>query len=429
MISVVLYGRNDNYGYNLHKRAALSLNCIAEVLKRPTDEIIFVDYNTPDDFPTFPEAIIDTLTDTARRMLRILRVRPSVHERFRAKTRLVAIEPVARNVGVRRSRPENRWVLSTNTDMIFVPRKGNSISDLVEDLPNGFYHAPRIEIPETLWESLDRRDAEGIIAKVREWGSTLHLNEIVLGAETIRYDAPGDFQLIERQDLFDIHGFNEDMLLGWHVDSNIAKRLHLKYGAVGDIGEQLFGYHCDHTRQITPMHSHARTQNDPSTFIDLVTNPELPMQADTWGCANDEIEEVNLSQGMSRIFVKALEEAIGAPLAEPVIASYTGEYYNKVDYDPRHVMPFLADLFAASPRNSKVAWFGGRLDTLVMFVKVWTKLGRTGKIYCDNKVPPEFRGLDLGVEFVPSRILFEHADAFIFDFAPARDMAGELLPR
>ena len=57
MISVVVYGRNDNYGYNLHKRAAISLNCIAEVLDGHSDEIIFVDYNTPDDYPTFPEAI------------------------------------------------------------------------------------------------------------------------------------------------------------------------------------------------------------------------------------------------------------------------------------------------------------------------------------------------------------------------------------
>ena len=76
MISVILYGRNDNYGYNLHKRAALSFNCISEVLD-PSDEIIFVDYNTPDDFPTFPEAIFDTLTEKARALLRILRVRPT----------------------------------------------------------------------------------------------------------------------------------------------------------------------------------------------------------------------------------------------------------------------------------------------------------------------------------------------------------------
>src|SRR5579863_5714178 len=105
MISVVLYGRNDNYGYNLHKRAALSFNCIAEVLTDPSDEILFVDYNTPDDFPTFPEAIQDTLTDRARNLLRIFRVRPRIHERFKAKTPLLALEPVARNVAIRRSSP------------------------------------------------------------------------------------------------------------------------------------------------------------------------------------------------------------------------------------------------------------------------------------------------------------------------------------
>ncbi len=57
MISTILYGRNDSHGYNLHKRVAISLNCIAHVLDDPNDEIIFVDYNTPDDMPTFVEAI------------------------------------------------------------------------------------------------------------------------------------------------------------------------------------------------------------------------------------------------------------------------------------------------------------------------------------------------------------------------------------
>ena len=57
MISIVLYGRNDSYGYNLHKRAALSLNCMAELLSDKDDEILFVDYNTPNDYPTFPEIL------------------------------------------------------------------------------------------------------------------------------------------------------------------------------------------------------------------------------------------------------------------------------------------------------------------------------------------------------------------------------------
>lgn len=110
MISVVLYGRND-YGSDLHKRAALSLNCTAEVLTDPSDEILFVDYNTPDVFPTLPEAIQDTLTERARDLLRVLRVRPRTHDRFRSKTPLMVLESLARNVAVRRSSQTSRWIL------------------------------------------------------------------------------------------------------------------------------------------------------------------------------------------------------------------------------------------------------------------------------------------------------------------------------
>src|SRR5215203_2982232 len=153
MISIVLYGRNDNYGYNLGKRGAIGLNCMAQVLTEDEDEILFVDYNTPDDFPTFPEAIADTLTKKAKKRLRILRVRPEHHAAFATKTHLPVLEPIARNVAIRRSNPANRWVLSTNTEMIFVPRVGNSLSKIVTDLPPGFYAIPRFELPETLWES------------------------------------------------------------------------------------------------------------------------------------------------------------------------------------------------------------------------------------------------------------------------------------
>ena len=424
MISVVLYGRNDNYGYNLHKRAALSFNCIAEVLTEQTDEIIFVDYNTPNDFPTFPEAIQDTLTERARELLRILRVRPSIHERYKSKTGLVAIEPVARNIGVRRSRAQNRWILSTNTDMIFVPAKSDGISRMVSDLPKGFYHAPRIEIPETLWESFDRKDPKGVIGKIKIWGGALHLNEIVLGAETILYDAPGDFQLIEREDLFAYNGFNEEMLLGWHVNSNIAKRLFLKYGKVGDLGGDLFGYHCDHTRQITPMHSHTRTENSTRTFIDLVTKSDLPAQVDVWGCPNDTIEEVTLHGSQSSVYIKALEDSIGAPMPEPTVVRYQNVTYDKTDYDPRHVMPFLVDLFAASPRDLSVGWYGGRSDTLDMFAKAWANVGMKGAIYCDEMLRDDLNYPGLGVKFVAAEAMFRQPDAFIFDFGAARDQNG-----
>jgi len=414
-ISIVLYGRNDTYGYNLHKRAALSLNCMAEVLTDSSDEILFVDYNTPDDFPTFPEAIQDTLTARARDILRILRVRPSIHQRFKSKTHLVALEPIARNVAVRRTNSANRWVLSTNTDMIFVPRSGDSLSKIVQNLVPGFYHAPRIEIPEVLWESLDRHASAEIIATVRDWGSTLHLNEIVLGAEFILYDGPGDFQLLLRDDLFANHGFHEEMLLGWHVDSNIAKRMFLKYGSIGDLGPKVYGYHCDHTRQVTPAHSHTRLQNDWRRFCHEVDRPDVPEQADTWGCANDTIEEVRLVSNPASIYVHALVEAIGTPLAEPQITKYSHETYDKSDYDSRHMVPFLADQFVSMPRSCSLAWYGAGVDMLARFATVWEQLGFTGNILVD---PALVQQHDVARVILPELASerCDKVDAFVFDF-------------
>src|SRR5580658_5299779 len=109
MISVILYGRNDSHGYNLHKRAAISINCIAELLSGQDDEILFVDYNTPNDLPTFIEAIYDTLTGRAKTLLRVFRVRPQLHARLVERTHLTALEPHSRNIAIRRSNARNRW--------------------------------------------------------------------------------------------------------------------------------------------------------------------------------------------------------------------------------------------------------------------------------------------------------------------------------
>ena len=126
------------------------------------------------------------------------------------------------------------------------------------------------------------------------------------------YDGPGDFQLLLRDDLFENHGFNEGMLLGWHVDLNIAERMRLKYGKVGDLGQQVYGYHCDHTRQVTLMHSHARVQNDWRLWCDAVETSGIPEQAETWGCANDAIEEVRLAADPLAAYMRAHREASGS---------------------------------------------------------------------------------------------------------------------
>src|SRR4029077_2920807 len=98
------------------------------------------------------------------------------------------------------------------------------------DLPDGQYILPRFELPEPLWESFPRSNPIQIMRDCEELGRKLHLNEISVTHPYMRFDAPGDFQLVPRQALFDINGLDERMIHGWHVDSNLCKRLFVLYG-------------------------------------------------------------------------------------------------------------------------------------------------------------------------------------------------------
>jgi hypothetical protein len=377
MLSVILYGRNDSHGYNLHKRAAISLNAIAELLSDPDDEILFVDYNTPSDLPTFVEAISDTLTEKAIARLKVLRVRPDVHrDRFAPRTHLLALEPIARNVAIRRSNPANKWILSTNTDMIFCPREaGADLTSITRGLADGFYHLPRFELPEGLWETLDRKDAPRLIEAARDWGKRFHLNEIVLADRDNVYDAPGDFQLFLRQDLFDIDGFHEEMILGWHLDANMAKRMRLLRGKVSSALDHLVGYHCDHTRMSSPYHRGDRTENDQVRFDDMVTTPQVPEQRNTWGLPDVAVESFRLGEASGARYFRGLQSTIPEPLEGFLQTQYLLTDFGRLEYPADHVLPYLLDLVAAMPMDTRIGYVGVRADTWDMFASGWGAMG------------------------------------------------------
>jgi hypothetical protein len=414
MISVILYGRNDNHGYNLHKRAAISLNAIAHLLNDPADEIVFVDYNTPDDLPTFPEAIGDTLTAQAIEKLRILRVRPSVHqERYAAKTHLNALEPIARNVAIRRSNPANRWVLSTNTDMIFVPRKpGHDLTTAIGGLEDGYYHLPRFELPEGLWETLDRKDAEGMIAAAKEWGERFYLNEIIASGSDNLFDGPGDFQLFLREDLFRIGGFHEEMIRGWHLDANVARRMRILRGKVSSALDELVGYHCDHTRQATAYHKADRVENSAAIFVDNIYEAQVRDQADSWGLPEVQVEELKLGQASGARYLRALEAAVPGRLEGFLKAEYVPEAYGRLGYEPSHVLPYLLDLVSCIPSESRIGYVGARRDMFQAFATAWTAMGATEPVLVSDTAP-WLAGV--GGKAVPLQDWMDQTDLFIFE--------------
>ena len=425
MISVIVYGRNDSYGYNLHKRAAISLNCIAEVLTDSTDEILFVDCNTPNGMPTFPEAIADTLTPKARQLLRIYRLRPELYDKHKKDSPLKALEPLSRNIALRRSHPSNRWILSTNTDMVFVMRdSAETLSDVAARLPDGFFELPRFEVPGALWESVDRQEPRKIIADFAKWGQRLHLNVAVTSRPDIRFDGPGDFQLMLREQIFSIHGFNEDMVLGWHVDSNLCRRLYLLNGRTESLLDDVFAYHCDHTRQITPLHdSTHRTENDGNRFVHDVHSPYLPQQQASWGLPHDRVEEIRMTEDCRSKYNRSLESLLPGMLAPVASDSYTEEFYDQSQvYDNLHVFPYLADYLHDLPRSNTIGYFGANIDLLGLLGKFLAQNDYRGTILTDDTLLASTdlsanRKLSKHYRRVDTESILAQSDIFIFDIA------------
>jgi hypothetical protein len=433
MLSLVVYGRNDNHGYNLHKRVALSINCFSELLTHRDDEIIFVDYNTPDEHPSLIETIQDTLTEKARQLVRVIRAYPSVHKGYAGKTPFPVVEAIARNIGFRRTNPANKWVLSTNTDMILVPRNLNySLNDILDTLEDGFYLLPRFELPEALWEQVDRSRPDDVIKKVRQWGKDFAINEVI-NRPLVRYDAPGDFQLALRRDLFALSGMDERMLLGnVHVDSNLCRRMELLRGELKTLVGELFGYHCAHTRTATMVHGRNKVSNDFERFVREVKDWRLLEQDSKWGEPQGEIEEVVLPrQGISKI-ERVLGKVI-SPMEIPFEEIHWGnDRRESFRYSVDHMLPYLASTLVPLPKKYSLGIVPSRPDVVVKVLRLWSELDFRGTIGIRRE---DLRRISevcsLGDWPLAGRIVpcsddefFSNHEVFLFEFGLATESAN-----
>lgn len=420
MISVLVYGRNDAHGYNLHKRTAIFFNTLGRQLTDPGDEIVFVDCNTHDALPTFPEALQDLLTPEARALVRVLRIRPATFRKALPNSRLPVTEVLSRNVGLRRTSPGNRFVLSTNSDMVFVAKRGRTLSQVAADAPEHHHFLPRFDVPEWLWEGLDRLDPQSVEKTLADWSTRFHLNEICRHKEDIAFDSPGDFQLMPRSWLFDIHGFDERMNLGWHVDANIARRLYLKYGPPRDFAEDFEGFHLNHNLQHNALHDENLTRNDLKRFCFDLTVADIPEQAATWGLAGEDIEEIRLPSRRFQSFKRALESAEPAAPTAPATSWCTTDSYNEnLYYDVPHVFPFVANFLAGSAPGTQVGFWGLNPPMAKAIAKLLEEMGEGRKLLLSR----ELARLDKGMmeiqgasELVSVADLAEKSDLFLIDF-------------
>lgn len=427
MLSVILYGRNDHHGYNYHKRLAISLNCLAEMLSHSHDEILYVDYNSLDELPSVVESIQDTLTTKAKSLIRIFRIRSSHHRRFSCKTPLPVIEPVARNAAIRRSNPENRWILSTNSDMIFVPRKKEeTLSDIVSEIPDGFYSLPRLEIPERFWEAhFERSNPANNISFLRTHYRKLHLNSHVRFPSFLQFDNPGDFQLILRKHIFQINGFDEEMLKGWHVDANLSKRMTLLLGEGKSLEDRLLAFHCNHSQQMSLLHNQRHLENDWNHFVNNNAISSISPQKD-WGFSNEDIEEISLSPERSRNDA----DTIACTLNKEAESNYEflldSDSFNAVTYSSSRIFIFLVDHLATLPKTVNIGYVGYNTELIFLLDRYLNKIEFQGKILCLNDFLDQEQSLPASVLLSKFNEFLSQASLFIFDFGFDKDSTNQL---
>lgn len=375
MTSVIMYGRNDNHGYNYHKRVAISLNCISEVLTSKSDEIIFVDCNSPDGFPSLPQAIQDTLTTRTKKILKIIRVR----ENPGSGKYLPISESISRNIAIRRSNPDNRWILSTNTDMILIPKDEiKSLSDIFQNLPDGFYQLPRFAIPENFWEqSFDRLRPDNILNFLRSNGRNFQLNTIVRRPGFLLFDNPGDFQLILRKDIIDLGGFNEEMHKGWHVDANLCKRMQLHGKTAQSLEDIILAYHCNHNLKES-LFSKKTSENDWEKFVSKVKSAKINQS--TWGLSKQSFEVLSLESAHQEALKNALVNFKNEP-TEIIIQLST---FNKFSYNPGIVIPYLVDLFLNMPKKSSICYVGYNQSVLDALCSYFESMNIEGLVFYES---------------------------------------------
>lgn len=395
MISVSMLGRNDSHGYNMHKRIAICLNSIAHLMEDPDDEILFVDCNTRNDLPTVLESIADTLTEKTKEHLRIFRLRPVLFKKYSLGSKLPISESLSKNIAIRRSNEKNKWFLTTTSDIVVLPRDGKqSLSRLSESLQNGFYGLPRFGIPEVLWGTLSRNQPEDILSSIRQWGNKFHLNNAVkMDRPEILYDAPGDFQLCLREQLFEIYGFDERMIHCWHQDSNLGKRLYLLNGETRSLLDHAYCYHCDHTWEVDYLHRgiHDRlVVNDENLFVFDLKTPLALHQADSWGLIHEDIEEIRLD-AKSRHAVFCQIEMV---MPDDTTNGYSEEYLSGISYNSSLfyktdiVLPFIMNTLEYI-KHLKVLYVGDHSEMVQVFWKL------SGALKIDYLIELEFLGTEM----------------------------------
>ena len=232
-VSIVVTGRNDNYGGDFNERLFTALRFNYERLtERGVEcEVIFVEWNPIPDRPTLSELLAREFPDLTAQALRPFVVAPEYHEPFTQNPQLGYLEFVAKNVGIRRA--SSPFVLVTNSDVFM----GREVVDAIATgniAPGTIYRAARYDLKmgadrsHLAWDALE--------------DPANHVRRPVLQPPLFT-GGSGDFMLADRDTFHSLRGYSEVYRVARAgVDVNFLVKAHGAGVPITDIGGPVFHF-------------------------------------------------------------------------------------------------------------------------------------------------------------------------------------------
>jgi hypothetical protein len=236
-ISIVLTGRNDEYGVDFRARflRTLAFNVRELDARHVPFEIVFVEWAPQPGRPLLIDIVLDTIPRLRdERSFRGIAVDARYHDALSLNPRLEYLEFMAKNVGIRRATGE--YVLTSNCD-VFLSRP---VLDLL---------AQRALEPRILYRAARHDLKLAVDPSNVDW-------EVLEDPRNLAYPPPtlrppfmgggtGDFLLLDRGSLHALRGFNEVYrLVRIGIDHNFLVKTLSEGLSIRDIGAPV--YHVNH---------------------------------------------------------------------------------------------------------------------------------------------------------------------------------------
>ncbi len=229
-VSIVLTGRNDNFGGDFNDRlcAAVAYNHRLLTDFRVDYELIFVEWRPVAGRPLLADLLRERVAEVSPR-LTTYEVDVRYHEAFSQNPRIQFHEFIAKNVGIRHT--TGSFVLATNTD-IYLSRGVVNLLARRALTPMVLYRATRVDLA-------SQRDCtnvdDGTLSDPRNQ-LAIHVLE-----PPFLTDSSGDFLLLDRFSFHNLRGFNEVFRAATlHIDANFCYRARAQGLLLTDTGLNVF---------------------------------------------------------------------------------------------------------------------------------------------------------------------------------------------